>query len=168
MDKQSLVIFAFLVVSVLFAAILAMGAVPKIFQTSDKMDQALLQQHEDASRANQTANISNHIHIELEELKSNLTGFIDDSSNRSAYGAAERQYILESILEVSNQHDKVAADHARIQKEVGNITMEIRDMLRDYGENSVEKLQSIVDTQKFIVDTHEKILAKLDNNTSTR
>lgn len=60
-DKQLLIIIIFLGVTFSLAGILVMGAVPKIFQSADKINQTqeivnetLLQQHEDQARLNQT------------------------------------------------------------------------------------------------------------------
>ena len=162
-DKQSLLLLTFILVFSVGAIITFTGALPTIFETNEKVNQAVIQQHEDEGRANQTIVLSKHIDERLEEIQKNLTQYINISSNRSSYGAAERQQIMESILEVSGEHDKVAATHSKIQKELGNLTQEIRDMLEEYGENSIEKFNRIVENQQNILKEHGKLIAEINN-----
>lgn len=67
--------------------------------------------------------------------------------------------LSEQNLNISKQHIKVAEDHDNISKKVSNVTNNVDSNLYRYGENSIEKLDAIVNLSK-------QILHKLDNVTN--
>jgi hypothetical protein len=164
MDKMLVIIIIFLAVSFLMAAILAMGAVPKIFQTDAKVDQALIQKHEDEAREAQKFQIVTETNKSLNQsittLENRLYKFMNESQTRSEKGQQERQKIIDEILNVSSQHDKVAKDHDIILIEAQNTTNHVEEELYRYGENSVEKLNKIVENQEKIVKLLERLGTK--------
>jgi ElaB/YqjD/DUF883 family membrane-anchored ribosome-binding protein len=162
MDKQLLIIIIFLVIVISFASILVMGAIPKIFQTGEKVDQQFefekQTKHEDDARDEQRYLIINETNNSLNRIENNLRDFINESENRSAAGAAERKQILNQLLNVTKQHERVSIDHDSISNDVKNVTHNVDENLYRYGENSVIKLDEIRAAQ-------EKILKLLNNET---
>jgi|SRR5215211_973888 len=134
-DKQSLLILTFLIVFGVSAAITITGALPKIFETNEKVNQAVIQQHEDEGRANQTIKISQHVDEKIDQMLNNLTDFITVSANRSTIGAIERGQILDSILDVANKQTIVAKDHSKLSKGISNITNQTLDLLNKFNSN---------------------------------
>jgi CRISPR/Cas system CSM-associated protein Csm5 (group 7 of RAMP superfamily) len=157
-----------------------MGAVPKIFQTGEKvtqsqelLNQSLLLQHEDEARENQTKHedearekqmlfeneqrdiqrylIVNDTNNSLNRIEHNLRDFIHESENRSAAGATERKQILNQLLNVTKQHEIVSRDHDSISNDVKNITDNVDKNLYRYGENSIIKLDEIRKAQEKIL-----------------
>ena len=199
------IIIIFLAITFTLAGVLVMGAVPKIFQTGEQVnqtqttlnqthlflmeqeardnqtkyeDQARLNQtifqiqHEDLAREiqQQTENterdkqrylIINETNTSLNRLEDNIMLYINESTERSLQGAQERQKIMDEILNISKQHDKVAKDHDMISREVGNVTNKVDQNLYRYGENSIKQLQEIIDNQKLIFQM-------LNNNNETK
>src|SRR5688572_30294034 len=105
MDKQLLIIIIFLVVTISLASLLVMGAVPKIFQTGEQINQTqtLINQtkHEDDARdiqryliVNETNNSMNNVEQHLVELINETREDEKQAEKRSATGAAERKQIL--------------------------------------------------------------------------
>ena len=142
MDKSSLLIIAFIVVFVVSAGITYTGVLPKIFDTNEKLKQALIQQHEDEGRAHETVKIINSTLNAIKTHGNDLKQFIRES---------EKLNMSEQILELSKQHQQVAIDHDLILTNVDNVTSNVSSELNRYGENSIEKLQKIVDTQQKIL-----------------
>jgi len=168
-DKQTVLILTFLVVFGVSAAITITGALPKIFETNEKVNQAVVQQHEDEGRANQTIIISQHMDEKIDAVQDNLTTFIKESEQRSNVSNQQRINIMGNISQVLDSLQNKTREHALfsqnmndIQKDVGNLTKEIRDMLEDYGENSIKKFDKIVDTQKRILTEHEQLLVEIN------
>lgn len=175
-DKQSITILAFIIIFVLTAAILSMGAIPELFRQGEKIDQSLVQQHEDAARANQTLHedqardiqvvkISNHMDLQLDKMQKNLTKFMTESEKRSNASIAQRAKMMDSISTVVQSLENKSEDHAKfsenmslLQLNVSNLSKEMRDMLVRYGENSITELQQIIDVQ-------QQILKAIDNST---
>src|SRR5215211_8912151 len=96
-DKQTVLILTFLVVFGVSAAITITGALPKIFETNEKVNQAVVQQHEDEGRANQTIIISQHMDEKIDAVQDNLTTFIKESEQRSNVSNQQRINIMGNI-----------------------------------------------------------------------
>jgi hypothetical protein len=172
------------------AAILVMGTVPKIFQTSDKIDQALVQQHEDEARANQTLHedlerekqksfeneqrdkqrdlIVKETNKSMNDLEQRLVKFMNQSTNRSLAGSLERRVLLDNILNVSQQHDKVAKDHNILQTKVENTTKQTYDLLKTADERNFEAtmnnnnlIDNLTQTVEEIKQMHTSIMKTL-------
>lgn len=168
MDKMLAFIIIFLGISILMAAILAMGAVPKIFQSAEKINQTQelvnqtqIQIHEDQAREQQKSQIIKETNKSINILQDNLTELMIDSQKRSEKGQSERQTIINEILNVSKQHDKVAKDHDRMQKGISNVTNYIQKELERYGENSIKQFNQILDNQETLIE----LLTSLNNKT---
>lgn len=157
MDKMLAIIIIFLGISALMAAILAMGAVPKIFQNAEVINQT-----QDETK-NQTEIILKQFQREnnttqkiLENQNQSLSNqaiLIKDmqKSIKQNYLAIEQNHNISNyILNISNEHKQVAKDHDRIVIEAQNTTRHVAKELERYGENSIEKLQTIVDNQEQI------------------
>lgn len=190
-DKSSLVILSVVIIFVISAAILAMGAVPQIFRTATDVNNTniLLQQriaiseqqeYEDMARDAQAVKIISHVDIQLKSLKDNITQLMMDSEKRSNASKAQRD-VLDNKLDINTaQNTKILAnldnkskDHARqsadmriLANKIAHISNDTRDALIIYGENSVSKFDKILENQinlsTKIVENQIKISNKLD------
>lgn len=158
MDKILAVIIIFIAMMFLMAAVLAMGAVPKIFQTGEKIDQTLIQKHEDEARESQKFQIIQETNKSLNQsmttLENRLYKFMNLSAERSEKGQQERQKIIDEILNVSSQHDKVAKDHNILQTKVQNMTEQIYDLLKDADERNY---LATINNTKILVNLTEEL-----------
>ena len=157
---------------VLSAAIVAMGAIPKIFETNQTVNQTnfLLEQrialteqqeHEDKQRAQYEIKAEarqEKLLLENEqsnkEIIGNITKLITDGEKRSNISNKQRADTLNQTKEILLNLDQKSRDHemfsrnmSELQVNLSNLSNQIRDMLHEYGENSVEKLQKIIDNQ---------------------
>jgi hypothetical protein len=170
MDKTSLIIVPFLVISILMAGVLMTGFVPKIYETNEQVNTTnfLLQQrialseqqeHEDQARDIQAVKISTHVDNQLNRMQDNLTEFMFEAEKRSNLSFAQRtnmisniSIIVESLEQKSEDHAKFSKNMSELQFNVSNLSKEIRDMLQNYGDNSVQKFQNILDRQTEIIN----------------
>jgi len=177
MDKTTIIIVPFLVISILMAGVLMTGFVPKVYETSNQVNTTnfLLQQrialteqqqHEDTARDIQAFKISKHVDNEIKKMQENLTEYILASEKRSNISSEQRNLtlqkldenteqnslILESLQNKSDDHAKFSKNMSELQNNVSNLTTKIRDMLKNYGDNSVSKFQDILDRQQEIIN----------------
>jgi membrane glycosyltransferase len=124
MDKILAIIIIFLGISFLMAGILAMGAVPKIFQTGEET-------------TNQTEIIIKHF-----ERENNTTNKLLNSMNQSLVNedkAIRNQGImieklnesLQQNLNISKEHQTVAKDHDSIQTIQGRLLQNLTEELKE-------------------------------------
>jgi len=164
-DKSGLIILSVVIVFVVSASLLAMGAVPKIFQTASDVNQTNIllaqriaitdqQKHEDEARYNQTQHedlardrqvvtISKHMDRQIDGVQRNLTDFITASEKRSEIGMKERgailhniSMVLDSLTNKSADHDTMAVNMNKMQIKLNNITEEILDVLNQFGKGN--------------------------------
>jgi predicted P-loop ATPase/GTPase len=83
MDKILAIILIFVAMMIIMAAVLAMGAVPKIYQGVEISNQTLIQQHEDDARNNQSQLILNNtsrvIYNHQKDLEEYMTILFNDN-----------------------------------------------------------------------------------------
>jgi hypothetical protein len=183
------IIIIFLSMSILMAAILTMGAVPKIFRTGEQVNQTqstlnqtqmFLQEqaardkqtrHEDAARDSQRNQIVKETNKSLNDLEQRLVKFMNESAKRSEIGSIEREVLLDNILNISKQHTIVAKDHDQIQNDVANQTAQTYDLLdmvakRNYQGTLDNKnlLGNLTEQVKNLHIIHNKLLKELDHN----
>jgi hypothetical protein len=192
MDKMLAIIIIFLGITFSLAGLLVMGAVPELFKQGDQLDQALIQQHEDEARENQTKHedqardiqyqmenaardkqrdqIVKETNKSINNLEQRLVKFINESSNRSVAGAVERQLILDNILNVSKRTDVVVKDHDIIQNQVANQTKQTYNLLDKVAERNYEGtlknkelLTNLTKEVEEIKKIHKQLLSKLHN-----
>jgi uncharacterized protein (DUF342 family) len=151
-DKSILVIIPFLIISVLLAALLSMGAIPEIFKQTQLINQTL---HGINRNTEQSYAI-------LDSLKNKSADHYEMSQNMNQV-QSHLDNITQEALDITKQHKQVQLDHDRIQENVNNVTQENQIKLDRYGENSIKKFDEIL--QKL-----EDISTKFDNlmNNSNR
>lgn len=158
------VIIIFLSISALMAAILAMGAVPKIFQNAEVINQTqdetknqtdiIIKQFQRENNTthkilyNQNVSLQNQQKLIEDMDKTIEQNHVDIAMNVNV--SQNIQNITDEILKISQEHKQVAKDHDRIVIEAQNTTNYVEQELERYGENSIEKLQKIVDNQEQI------------------
>jgi Na+-transporting methylmalonyl-CoA/oxaloacetate decarboxylase gamma subunit len=81
-DKTLLIIVIFLSITILMAAILAMGAIPQIFRSAEKINQTQeiinqtqIQLHEDEAREKQVTQILNQVKVIITEHHDELENY---------------------------------------------------------------------------------------------
>ena len=70
--------------------------------------------------------------------------------------------ITKDIFRISQEHKQVAKDHDSISTDIQNVTNNTDKSLYRYGENSVTKLDELVQTQKKLLTKLDTILLKLN------
>jgi predicted PurR-regulated permease PerM len=155
MDKILAVIIIFLAITFSLAGILAMGAIPELFKQGKQLDQALVQQHEDEGRANQSATILRETNKSITDLEHRLVKFINESTNRSLVGAEERQKIMDNINIV--------------QEKVDNTTKQTYDLLKLADQRNFEAtmknnklIDNLTKTVNELKQMHDSIIKTLD------
>jgi hypothetical protein len=147
MDKQLLIIIIFLAVTFSLAGILVMGAVPKIFQTGEQVNQTqaslnqtqlfiMQTQHEDQARENQSNKINRETNKSINDLENRLYDFMNLSAKRSEIGAQERQIIINQLQNQTKQIYELlqTADNRNYEvntmnlKILGNLTKELKEI----------------------------------------
>lgn len=145
------VIIIFIAMMIIIAAILAMGAIPKIFQNAEVI----------TDTQNETKN-QTEIIIKQFQRENNTTQKILSNQNSSLINQA---YLLQSlsttidhidsmadqILNISSELQSTRDEHDRIVVEAQNTTNHVEQELERYGENSIEKLDIIVENQEKIL-----------------
>ena len=147
MDKVLAIIIIFISMMVIMTAFLAMGAVPEIFRQGKQIDQALIQQHEDESRANQTEKINRETNKSINDLEERLYDFMNLSAKRSEKGQIERQLIINQLqnqtqqiysllqtadnrnFEVNTKNLKILTNLTEELKEIKSLHKEIKEQL---------------------------------------
>lgn len=158
MDKMLVIIIIFLGVSFLMAAVLVMGAVPKIFQNSETINktqeiinQTQIQLHEDEAREKQKFEIIRETNRSMNESLVNLENrfyqFMNLSAERSEKGQQERAKIIDNILNLSKKQEI-------IQIKVQNMTNEIYDLLKRADERN---FQATITNKGILVNLTEKL-----------
>jgi hypothetical protein len=174
-----IIIIIFLGIVFSLAGVLAMGAIPEIFKQGEQLDQALIQQHEYEARANQTlhedvareeqaAKINRETNKSINDLENRLYNFMNLSSKRSEIGAQERAMIANEVLNISQQHDRVAKDHNTLQIKMQNMTTEIYNLLKMAAERNyqatlknTEVLANLTKELREIKSLHKEIMEGL-------
>jgi hypothetical protein len=111
-------------------------------------------EHENEQRDRQRYLIINETNNSMNRLEEHLMDFIHTSEKRSEKGQKERQMIIDDILNISKQHDKVAADHDKIQIEVANQTNQTYDLLDKVAERNY---QGTLDNQNLLANLTEDV-----------
>ena len=153
-DRSGLVILSVVIIFVISAGVLVMGLAPEIFRQGDVIDQQAIQKHEDDARDAQAVKILTHVDDRLYDLERNITQLMMDSEKRSNVSKAQRD-VLDNKLDVNNaQNTKILNSLANKSKdhEAQSIKMEILSdhistALKNYGENSIEKFDKIIENQ---------------------
>ena len=70
--------------------------------------------------------------------------------------------ITKDIFRISQEHKQVAKDHDALSTDIQNVTNNTDKSLYKYGENSVTKLDELVQTQKKLLTKLDNILLKLN------
>jgi hypothetical protein len=133
MDKILAVIIVFLGITFSLAGILAMGAVPKIFQTGEKVDQSLIQQHEDQARENQSNKITRETNKSINELEQRLYKFFNVSAERSERGQQERQKLLQDNQLLFRNQEAMLKGIQKILNEAVTKMTEHQLTIKKYG-----------------------------------
>jgi hypothetical protein len=174
----------------LMAAILVMGAIPKIFQTGEQVNQTqstlnqtqlFLQEqkardnqtrHEDEARDAQRNQIIKDTNKSLLELEQRLVKFMNESQTRSEKGQQERQKIIDNIINIQQQHNSVSKDHDILQMKVENTTKQTYDLLKTADERNFEAttnnknlLDNLTQTMQEIKQMHTDIMKALKSVT---
>jgi hypothetical protein len=154
-DRQLLIIIIFLGICFVLIAIFSMGLIPKIYQTNEKVDQTLIQQHEDEARENQSTLILRETNKSLLELEHRIIKFINESTNRSLTGQIERGMILDNIDVV--------------QTKVENITNNTYDLLKQADKRNFEAtinnkklIENLTNAINDLTQLHDGIIKALD------
>lgn len=176
-DKLTVLIVFMVAVFAVSAVLLIMGTVPKIFETSNQINQTNIlleqrialteqQKHEDDARDKQAVMILAHVDAQLQLLKNNLTQLMTDMENRSISSSEQRFVMMKKLDANTGQNTKILAnldnkskDHDRQSNEMRNLTDNVATSLKGYGDNSIEKFDKIIETQK-------KILGAINNTIS--
>ena len=164
MDKMLTIIIIFISMSILMAAILVMGAVPKIFQTGQQVNQtqATLNQtqmfiqeqaardkqtrHEDQARFNQTQHednardkqankIVNTVKEDLNRLKNEFFQFVSESEKRSEQANTQRDKLQKDMSLALIQNQNIT-------DEILNISNQHKQVAKDH-----DKIQTDVANQ---------------------
>jgi hypothetical protein len=171
MDRMLAIIIIFLGITFSLAAVLAMGAVPAIFQNKDTLNVTK------EETQNQT-----EIIVKQFQRDNNTTQKILQNQNKSLSNQAlllEQNHndilvnqhlsqridnITNDILIISKEHKIVAKDHDAILIEAQNTTNKVESELHRYGENSINMFEQIVKNQIHLNQTLHQILDKLNAN----
>ena len=107
MDKTTLLIIVFMGISFMMAGILITGAVPKIFENSEVLNNAAVLLHEDAARNNQ----SNIIINEVKDLILNNRLVVED------YFENHSLYILDYVDNQTKRIEELVKNLSKIEQE---------------------------------------------------
>lgn len=169
-DTSSLVILSVVIIFVISASLLAMGAVPQIFRTAERTDtletvlneSLIVKQQQEAfskqaqaeslERIKQNFIIINESNKTIKDMGDGLKQYINDSENRSAKAAKERNAIMDRVLDIIDELNHTRYEHDRIVIEAQNTTNHVEDELYRYGENSIEQFNKLIDNQKEIIN----------------
>jgi hypothetical protein len=170
MDKILAIIIIFLGISFLMAGILAMGAVPKIFQTGEEttnQTEIIIKQFQ---RENNTTNkllmgLNDSLTKEDQALKNQAIMLkaikVDQDMNR---------VIAKQIFNVSKQHEIVAKDHNKLQLKVDNMTQDIYDLLKEADKRNFQAtmankalLNNLTEELKEIKTLHKEIKQEIES-----
>lgn len=138
MDKMLVFIILFLVVSIGMAAILAMGAIPQIFKSAEKIretqqlvNQTQIQLHEDEERAKQVKQILNQVKTITMDHHNELQNYIDRQNNTTRKLLDNQNNIIDGLktamnqnLNISKEHDIAQKEHDTILVKMSNVTSE--------------------------------------------
>lgn len=167
-DKSGIVILAVVIIFVISAAILAMGAVPEIFRQGDEIE---AQKHEDDARAAQVKEILSHVDLEIEKLESNLTQLMQESEKRSNVSKAQRDLFDKKLDNATDQNARILAnldnkskDHAKQSIDIRMLADNISQSLKGYGENSIEKFNLLLANQEQIYQLLNESDTDMDGN----
>ena len=144
-DKTSITIIAFIAVFGIFAALLATGAVPKVFDMVNVANQTKYES------INQTdilqkfvtlylANTKNDTREALQALASAKESIVNQEKILN-----ENKNITRDILEISKEHKQVATDH---------------DFLAKKGDDLIEKIDNITQLSFELLERHAKNVSK--------
>jgi type II secretory pathway pseudopilin PulG len=154
MDKMLFFIIIFLAIVVTMSAILAMGAVPKIFQTGEQVNKTqetlnqtqliiMAQQqrdnqtrHEDEEREKQSAHFLNQINFILLEHHNELQSYIDKQNNTTQKLLQNQENMIRGIETLLNTTVKQIADNQLIIQKYGTENNAIgRAIAKELGMN---------------------------------
>jgi hypothetical protein len=193
MDKILAVIIIFLGITFSLAGILAMGAVPKIFQSAEITNETksetenqtklIIDYFEGQNKLmiNQFLRENNTTHRLLIGLNDSLIKEDQALKNQGVMIKAIKadqdmnRVIAKQIFNVSTQHEIVARDHNKLQTKVDNMTQDIYDLLeeadrRNFNATMTNKaiLNNLTQELKEIKTLHKEIKQELEsiNHTS--
>lgn len=178
------IIIIFLAVSFLMAGILAMGAIPKIFQSADKINQTQelvnqtqIQLHEDEARQNQTDHEDRARFMQAQQIRNDIRQLLEEHDNRTKNYIQRENNTTQRILQnqeiVMAQHQKVGIDHNKIQDLVKNITLENNQMLKKFGSENNAMLRGILkalnlNATQLIEDYYKNQTTSNNNNNNNK
>lgn len=174
-DKQSVTIIAFIAVFGISAAFLAMGTAPEIFRQGEQLDLALIQQHEDEARANQTLHedlerdkqrllIINETNASLKDFEQRMQKYISGSENRSQTGASERKEILQKLnIALDNQEAQLSNQDTQLKllqgqsEDIQNLTRILVNLTKQDNIGAIEHRTSSQDHHQTLIELGKKI-----------
>lgn len=153
MDRTLAIILIFIAMMFLMTAFLAMGAVPEIFRQGEQIDVALMQQHEDAARENQSEKINRETNKSINELEERLYDFMNLSVDRAEKGAKERQIIIDKLKNQTQQIYSLlqTADNRNFEVNTKNLKI----------------LTNLTEELKEIKAVHKEILEAINSTTKS-
>jgi hypothetical protein len=188
MDKILAVIIIFLGITFSLAGILAMGAVPKIFQSAEITNETksetenqtklIIDYFEGQNKLmiNQFLRENNTTHRLLIGLNDSLIKEDQALKNQGVMIKAIKadqdmnRVIAKQIFNVSTQHEIVARDHNKLQTKVDNMTQDIYDLLeeadrRNFNATMTNKaiLNNLTQELKEIKTLHKEIKQELES-----
>jgi hypothetical protein len=188
MDKILAVIIIFLGITFSLAGILAMGAVPKIFQSAEITNETksetenqtklIIDYFEGQNKLmiNQFLRENNTTHRLLIGLNDSLIKEDQALKNQGVMIKAIKadqdmnRVIAKQIFNVSKQHEIVAKDHNKLQTKVDNMTQDIYDLLeeadrRNFNATMTNKaiLNNLTQELKEIKTLHKEIKQELES-----
>lgn len=168
-DRSGLVILAVVIIFVIASGVLVMGLAPEIFRQGDVIDQQAIQKHEDDARDAQAVKILTHVDDRLYDLERNITQLMMDSEKRSNASKTQRD-VLDNKLDVNiaqntrilENLDNKSKDHSAQSIKMEVLSDHISNSLKNYGENSIDKFDKIVENQ---IELNKKLDMLLNKTT---
>jgi type II secretory pathway pseudopilin PulG len=123
-DKTLLIIVIFLSITILMAAILAMGAIPQIFRSAEKINQTQeiinqtqIQLHEDEAREKQVTQILNQVKVIITEHHDELENYVDRQNNTTRKLLINQENMIHGIeLLLNTTVTKISDNQLKVTK----------------------------------------------------
>jgi hypothetical protein len=182
MDKQLTIIIIFLAIMFTLAGVLVMGAVPKIFQTSETANETKVETQNQTEiilkqfqrENNTTQRVLSNQGVVIDKLDKSLSNQhlmllgINTTISQNHNDLAQNLNVSRQNQNISKQHQIVAIDHDKLQVKVDNMTQDIYDLLeeadkRNFNATMTNKviLNNLTKELKEIKSLHKEILKEL-------